>query len=230
MGFRKILEEYRQRNKLKQINKKKYNLFTVYHKPYELLESNVVSPIHAGRAIAMDKNKDGAISQNELAWMKSRMIGDDIGDNISAKNRYYCENTVTYWIWKNVTSEYVGLMHYRRIFDFSEGRGKPDDKFPLQTHEITKSKIKSLMKEYDIILPKKLWFDCSVYDQYAKYHYVKDLNYVSYVVRNRYPEMVKYLDNIKISRCGYFFNMYFTSKKIFDGYAKWLFDVLFEFG
>ena len=29
------------------------------------------------------------------------MIGDDTGDNISDKNREYCELTGIYWIWKN---------------------------------------------------------------------------------------------------------------------------------
>lgn len=48
-------------------------------------------------------------------------ITDDTGDNISIKNRDYCECTALYWIWKNqkVTNGYAGLEHYRRRLELS---------------------------------------------------------------------------------------------------------------
>lgn len=46
--------------------------------------------------------------------------GDDSGDNISRKRMSFCEFTVQYWAWKNVSADYYGLCHYRRYLSFSE--------------------------------------------------------------------------------------------------------------
>lgn len=53
-------------------------------------------------------------TKNELPY-----IGDDTGDNITQKNKNYCELTAMYWIWKYDSSKIVGLCHYRRYFTVS---------------------------------------------------------------------------------------------------------------
>ncbi len=72
-----------------------------YHKPSVILDCQHFLPIYAGKAL----------STSELG-----IQGDDEGDNISEKNPWYCELTALYWLWKNTTADYKGLMHYRRIF------------------------------------------------------------------------------------------------------------------
>lgn len=72
-----------------------------YHKQSAMLSHPYLIPVHAGKVI----------SDKELF-----IQGDNEGDNISWKNPWYCELTVLYWLWKNTTADYKGLMHYRRTF------------------------------------------------------------------------------------------------------------------
>lgn len=56
------------------------------------------------------------------ALTKTRIapVTDHMGDNISEKNKKYCELTALYWIWKHDRAKYVGLSHYRRRFALSD--------------------------------------------------------------------------------------------------------------
>lgn len=49
------------------------------------------------------------------------MLHDNEGDNISDRNRMYCELTAYYWAWKNDTqADYYGFWHYRRYMSFAD--------------------------------------------------------------------------------------------------------------
>lgn len=82
---------------------KNVTVLVAYHKDFPVIENDVFTPIQVGRT---------------RASAPLPMIGDDTGDNISAKNVYYCELSATYWGWKNVVSDYIGICHYRRYFAF----------------------------------------------------------------------------------------------------------------
>ena len=99
-------------------------IFITYHKPYQLLKSDILIPLHVGRSVTNLLSKDcQPLNENECQWMKDNMIGDDTGENISHRNRNYCELTGIYWAWKNYEKignpDYIGFMHYRRHFIFS---------------------------------------------------------------------------------------------------------------
>ena len=64
-------------------------IFVSYHKPFKILNSNIIVPIHAGRLIN-EESKDGKLKTDDIKWLTEKTIGDDSGDNISIKNREYC--------------------------------------------------------------------------------------------------------------------------------------------
>lgn len=83
----------------------------------EKLEIYVVTS-HLDKAKAEDIQPGGYLPIQvgaALTEVRKGCITDDTGDNISVKNKDYCECTGLYWIWKNTHGQnYVGLNHYRR--------------------------------------------------------------------------------------------------------------------
>ena len=192
-------------------------LFVCLHKHCFTPTNDIIVPIHAGKA---------------LSAVDLGLIGDNTGDNISEKNPYFCELTATYWIWKNVKTDIVGLMHYRRFFNFKSNSTKFYKFAPnfLEKYGINEHNINRILNEYDIILPKKSpETKISVYDYYKKEHYGKDLDLVLQIIHEKYPSIYEQTCNIlKNNSRTYIANMLICKKDLFDSYASWLFSILFE--
>ena len=62
---------------------KNIKILVAYHKPYKIFKSDVLVPIHVGRDVALQKSKDGVITNSDLEWLQKNTIGDNTGDNIS---------------------------------------------------------------------------------------------------------------------------------------------------
>jgi len=77
-------------------------IYIFHYKNGAILRSDsVYQPIMAGNALLSDAKS---------------ITGDDTGENISTKNKYYSELTGTYWVWKNTHQDVTGTCHYRRFF------------------------------------------------------------------------------------------------------------------
>lgn len=76
-----------------------------YHKACKFIKSDVYIPVQVG----------ASRSTCDLGIQR-----DDEGSNISAENAYCSEMSATYWLWKNVKSDYKGLFHYRRFLTFQK--------------------------------------------------------------------------------------------------------------
>lgn len=154
--------------------------------------------------------------------IKKDYLRDDVGENISNKNPNYCELTGLYWIINHDTkSDVIGLEHYRRVFI---NNLIYINKYPM----LSTKQINKLMNKYDLILPRKVYFDLSIYEHYKKDHYSSDLDKVENILKEKYPN---YLESYKkvINQNGiYLFNMFIGKRKIIEDYSNWLFDILFE--
>ena len=194
-------------------------IYICCHKHGQVPKSDVLQPIQVGKAI-VNVNLEG--------------LTDNIGDTISKKNKHYCELTATYWIWKNVQEDIVGLCHYRRYFNFKNNHTKLNKMKAGFVNWIgyTEEVIRPLFEKYDIILPYKMGsvkHPENLYDFYKKAHVISDLDAVLKVIKKQYPEQYeKACQILHTATQGYYGNMLVAKKAVFDAYAEWLFGILFE--
>lgn len=151
--------------------------------------------------------------------------GDNTGDNISAKNPSFCELTGVYWAWKNLKADYVGLVHYRRIFakHYSPTlKGKRNQILTGQDYE-------HILSEYDVILPKKRHYYLETSrSQYEHAHNPSDLTIVEQIIEQRHPESVEAFRKVMGRTSGHRFNMFVMRRDLFNDYCEWMFDILME--
>ena len=182
-------------------------VYVITHKKFKEPNNQIYLPLSVGN-----------VYHNELGY-----CGDDTGNNISKKNKNYCELTGLYWIWKNdKKSDVVGISHYRRYF--IKGLFSRSKKRILDYKKISK-----YLKKYDIILPKKETYKEIALEQFClSSGHIDDLYKTRKIISELYPDYVESFDLIMNQNKMYQYNMLITTKKIYDDYCKWLFDILFE--
>ena len=195
-------------------------IFVATHKPCLLPEDECYVPIHVGAA-----GKDSiSYDQCNSILRSGNLLRDDEGENISAKNPYYCELTASYYIWKNVSADVVGLCHYRRYFSSKKSLGDTENPFK---NVLNKTQIEILMSDNDVVIPKSNKY--LIETLYSHYSHTLDgshLDIARDVVAHTFPEDLKYVDKIYQKTNGSMYNMCIMKKDMFDRYCKWLFKLL----
>lgn len=137
------------------------------------------------------------------------VITDCQGDNISNKNRQFCELTGLYWIWKHAREDYIGLVHYRRHFIL------PHDW--IQRMEDN---------ELDVILPVPLYVAPSIAENYKSRHIASDwdflMEYFKIFLLEEYESAKDFFDGNLYSPC----NMLIARRDVLDKLCTWLFPIL----
>ena len=139
------------------------------------------------------------------------ILTDAGGDNISDRNRQFCELTALYWIWKNAREDIVGLAHYRRHFIL------PED-----------WKERMLCNQVDVILPVPLYVAPDLEENYKARHEASDWEYMMECVKEQdmrmYRQAVEFFKGNLYSPC----NMLIARREVLDELCVWLFPILFK--
>lgn len=178
------------------------------HKQCEMPNDRLYLPIQVGKSLNPNK---------EFGYQ-----GDNTGENISIKNPYYCELTAIYWGWKNLKSDYIGLVHYRRYLGLKKTKNKIDG-------ILTSKQAEELCKKYAIILPqKRKYYIESLWSHYAHTHDISHLEKTKKIIETKYPEYLPAFNKVMKRTWGHMFNMFIMKKEYADEYCSWLFDILFQ--
>ena len=196
-------------------------IFMCCHRSFKVVPPLCI-PIQGGTAL--NEAIDGALP-------------DNMGVNISAKNREYCELTAHYYAWKNEEAEYYGFCHYRRFFCADEdvvapylvkGRLNADR---LQGLLGSEEYWRELICSFDIIAPRSEDMGLSAREHYitSKCHYAEDLQLFVDILSVKAPFLADATEEYLGQNRQYFCNMFIMDKKHFFEYCDVLFAVLEEF-
>lgn len=173
------------------------------------------------------------------------ITGDNTGENISTKNKSYCELTTQYWAWKNVKADLYGFCHYRRYFSFAPKKLVEDihgavnfsyfDEDAIEAQYLEdEATIYSRVEPYDFLIGspadlRKVNLS-TLYDQYDAVPHlnVDDLHCAIDVLKELYPEYSDSADTYMNGHIFYPCNMFIMRKELFDDYNTWLFSILAE--
>jgi len=196
-------------------------LFVCCHNQQNVPKHPILFPIQVGAALT-----------NECF---PNFLYDDTGDNISEKNKSYCELTAQYWAWKNVDADYYGFFHYRRYLYPKMKENLPYRIEKEPTIKLLESlgyqKFADLIANYDIIAPKAEEMHQSVYKHYseASFHHIEDLRVVESIIEEIYPQYISAMQVYLKSTKHYFGNIFIMRKEVFCDYCEWLFSILEQF-
>ena len=149
-----------------------------------------------------------AMTEKRLA---QEILTDDTGDNISGRNRQFCELTALYWIWKNAKEDIVGLAHYRRHFIL------PADWVDKMQYGLA-----------DVILPVPLYAAPNLADDFKKRHGTRVWECMMQCIKEYDAEMYEEADRFFRGNLYSPCNMLIVRRTILDELCGWLFPILFR--
>jgi hypothetical protein len=164
-----------------------------------------------------------------------KMVGDDTGDNISARNAYWSEITGLYWAWKNLPREdFMGLASYRRFFNFNFNTNDPVQIVPVDTApRILESTLgnyrATLFEQADVITPIPYTYAYSIRRVCSMNYNDSDFDKLERILREKHPDYLDaYIEHMYHNNKMIGHNMFIMSWENYQKFCSWVFAVLFE--
>jgi hypothetical protein len=182
------------------------NLFIVAHKDFH---NKITNPYYK---IICD-NKSQLKNKYPL-----KIIETYKNNELFPKRIGYSEGSKIYYIWKKykakeISTKYIGFVHYRRVFSFK-------NKIP---------NLDKIFNKYGAIINKPFSFKKSVKTQFCEYHICQYLDEIEEIIKENFTEYYssakKSLNDKRFNCC----NVFIMKNKDFIKYGEFIFGVLFEF-
>ena len=112
-----------------------------------------------------------------------------------------------------MTSDYIGLNHYRRYFNFTDNI--PD--------------IDKIFKNHDVILGAPVFMRHGMRSQYCSRHICQNYNQIIDIIKDIKPDYYDSALQTNNLKQIYFCNLFIMKKNDFFDYCEFMFNILFEF-
>lgn len=158
---------------------------------------------------------------------------DDSGENISDYNDSYCELTGLYWMWKNCKDDYIGLVHYRRLFAHIKPHIKLIGRYIVCSTKnsfslLSSEEARRILQTRELIVKrsekrirntKKLFTEQIGEELFCE---------IKSVLEKKHPEYMDVFYKVCKRHTHINCNMFVGRKNVIDAYCDWLFPLLQE--
>jgi hypothetical protein len=190
--------------------------YVITHKESPIPKANWITPLGVG------------------GFMSANVIESDnqYDNNISHLNKYYCELTGIFHIWKNSSADFIGISHYRRylnlltIPDNNNAWLSAENSNPILDYlgrDEQYDKALELLEHYDFILPRAAYSNISSGSDYMQAHNQAEWHKFIEILDNKYGRQQH---SMMHERRNFFCNMMITRRSMFNQYCAELFATI----
>lgn len=137
---------------------------------------------------------------------------DDFEGSISDRNYRYSECTAMYWIGKHISSDYVGITHYRRRFDLTD-----------------EELMKHINAGVDIITTNLIDLGKSIRQDYCDVLYAMDWELFMELIKGFHEEDYELAKNVFESNWIHPCNLHVFRADLYEHFCEWAFPIMDAF-